>query len=324
MPKTPLRYPGGKSRAVETIMPYIRDLDCGELCSPFLGGGSIELQCAEEGMVVHGYDLFQPLVWFWEALLSNPQKLYKRVRTYRQQVRTYTEKDVSTAQWHKACSGKCIVTLDNTEFCNHHKKLILIAEDKMLGVSKKNFELCRELANNRTKVASQSKLFEAAAQYYIVNRTSFSGATTSGGWSWKASWARLTQSTLDRLKDFSVPNFTVTRADFKDSIDAHPDAALYLDPPYCLNKSPAPDKNGKSIDRETLYGTEGDLHGGFDHVGLFNVLKTRSNWVLSYNDCEYITKLYADYKIIPAAWAYGMKNVGSEKMGKSSEILIIG
>ena len=79
MPKTPLRYPGGKSRAVETIMPYIRDLDCGELCSPFLGGGSIELKCAEEGMVVHGYDLFQPLVWFWEALLSNPQKLLEYV-----------------------------------------------------------------------------------------------------------------------------------------------------------------------------------------------------------------------------------------------------
>ena len=57
MPKTPLRYPGGKSRAIDVIMPHIRSLDCGELCSPFLGGGSIELKCAEEGMVVHGYDL---------------------------------------------------------------------------------------------------------------------------------------------------------------------------------------------------------------------------------------------------------------------------
>ena len=194
----------------------------------------------------------------------------------------------------------------------------------MLGVSKKNFELCRELANSRTKVTSQSKLFESAAQYYIVNRTSFSGATTSGGWSWKASWARLTQSTLNRLKEFAVPNFTVARADFKDSIAAHPDAALYLDPPYCLNKSPIVDKNGKLIDRETLYGTEGDLHGGFDHVGLYDILNQRSNWVLSYNDCDYITNLYQGYKIVPASWAYGMKNVGSEKMGKSSEILIIG
>ena len=179
MPKTPLRYPGGKSRAVETIMPYIRDLDCGELCSPFLGGGSIELACAKEEIIVHGYDLFQPLVWFWEALLSTPQKLYKHVGAYRQQVRAYTDKTISTAQWHKKCSGKCLITLDHTEFCNHHKKLILIANNKMLGVSKKNFEMCRELANSRTAVTSQSKLFEAAAQYYIVNRTSFSGATTS-------------------------------------------------------------------------------------------------------------------------------------------------
>tara|TARA_R110002020_G_scaffold53950_2_gene150757 strand:- start:2034 stop:2981 length:948 start_codon:yes stop_codon:yes gene_type:complete len=315
-------------------MPYIRDLDCGELCSPFLGGGSIELACAKEEIIVHGYDLFQPLVWFWEALLSNPQKLYKHVGAYRQQVRAYTDKTISTAQWHKKCSGKCLITLDHTEFCNHHKKLILIANNKMLGVSKKNFEMCRELANSRTAVTSQSKLFEAAAQYYIVNRTSFSGATTSGGWSWKASWARLTQSTLDRLKEFTVPNFTVARADFKDSIAAHPEAALYLDPPYCLNESDQPvlDEKGKPIDQETLYGTDGNLHGGFDHVGLSSILKQRSNWVLSYNNCKYITKLYAGYKIVPAEWAYGMKNVKDRKddetsinkMGKSSEILIIG
>ena len=108
MPKTPLRYPGGKSRAVETIMPYIRNLDCGELCSPFLGGGSIELKCAEEGMVVHGYDLFQPLVWFWEALLSNPKKLVDYVGDYRSNVRGYTDESVLFRDIAKMCKPKCL------------------------------------------------------------------------------------------------------------------------------------------------------------------------------------------------------------------------
>jgi hypothetical protein len=80
--------------------------------------------------------------------------------------------------------------------------------------------------------------------------------------------------------------------------------------------------------------------------------------VLSYNDCEDIRKLYSDYEIRDAEWAYGMKNVDSQvsadrraledlmlilkspetkemvqqildglkkkKMGSSSELLIIG
>ena len=320
MPKTPLRYPGGKFRAVETIMPYIRNLDCGEICSPFLGGGSVELKCAEEGMAVHGYDLFQPLVWFWEALLSNPQKLLDHIEGYRENVRDYITPEIFVAEWSKKCSGKCLLSKDSEQYCNNHTKLVSIWKDRMLGASKKNFEIVRELTNSRTSVSGQNKLFEAAAQYYIVNRTSFSGATTSGGWSSKASWARLTQSTLNNLAKFKVDNFVVKRADFKDAIAAHPDAALYLDPPYCLNKAKAP----KDADRETLYGADGDHHAGFDHEGLAQILKQRKNWVgqVASRTCRGF--LYAGYKIVEAEWAYGMKNVGSSTMGKSSELLIIG
>ena len=112
-----------------------------------------------------------------------------------------------------------------------------------------------------------------------------------------------------------MENFIVKRADFKDSIAAHPDAALYLDPPYCLNKEDGNDGGN----RETLYGTEGDHHEGFDHVGMADILKSRHNWVLSYNDCKYIRDLYDGYKIVEVEWAYGM-NASKE----SSEILIIG
>jgi len=316
MPKTPLRYPGGKSRAVDVIMPHIRSLDCGELCSPFLGGGSVELKCAEEGMIVHGYDLFQPLVWFWEALISNPQKLIEYVNEYRHNVRDYTDEDVLFRDTAKMCKVKgCLTKGTATEYCSEHANMLRIWQNEMLGVPKQVFTDMRELVNSRTHVKNQDKLFRAAAQYYIVNRTSFSGATTSGGWSWKASWARLTENTLDTLSKFSVDNFVVQRADFATSIVAHPDAALYLDPPYCLNK----EVGNEGVNRETLYGTEGDHHEGFDHVALANILKSREKWVLSYNNCKYIRKLYDGYKIVDAEWAYGMN-----KSKESSEILIIG
>ena len=72
--KTPLRYPGGKSRAVETLMSFVPE-DCGEICSPFLGGGSFELALAEKGIKVHAYDAFKPIIWFWNAILKDPDKL---------------------------------------------------------------------------------------------------------------------------------------------------------------------------------------------------------------------------------------------------------
>jgi len=105
-----------------------------------------------------------------------------------------------------------------------------------------------------------------------------------------------------------------------------------LDPPYMFDKEWIPkhtdERTGKVIegywmDRDKLYGKDGDLHSSFDHKGLYDILSQRSNWVLSYNDTPEIRDLYKDYEIIEATWAYGMKNITTKKMGKSSEILII-
>jgi DNA adenine methylase len=321
MPKTPLRYPGGKSRAVKKILPYIQDFGGAELCSPFLGGGSVELACAEEGMTVHGYDAFNPVVWFWQALLSDNIKLADTVESYRRPVRDYTTEKEFGDWWQKKCTpGKCRVTDKKTAaYCNNHKQLKALWRGYTEGTCRDTFSLMRRLVN-RSEPKNAKELFDYAAYYYIVNRSSFSGATTSGGWSWKASWARLTDSTLQNLRDFSMENFSAKRADFKESILAHPDATIYADPPYALNKQ---EDSGHS-NKETLYGRDGDHHGAFDHEGLAALLKQRDNWVLSYNDCSYIRDLYDGYAIAGEEWSYGMRNVNSEKMGESSEIIIVG
>ena len=61
--KSPLRYPGGKTRAASNILQYIPK-NTKTICSPFLGGGSLELMCANNGMMVKAYDGFEPLVVF--------------------------------------------------------------------------------------------------------------------------------------------------------------------------------------------------------------------------------------------------------------------
>lgn len=80
-PKSPLRYPGGKARAVSQILKVIpanEDI----LVSPFFGGGSVEIAASHLGKTVIGYDIFTPLVNFWIELLSNPVALACKVENY--------------------------------------------------------------------------------------------------------------------------------------------------------------------------------------------------------------------------------------------------
>jgi DNA adenine methylase len=280
--KTPLRYPGGKSRAVKTILEFIPE-DCGELCSPFLGGGSVELALAERGVKIHGYEGFKPIVWFWQALLDDPERLADKADSYRKRKKyKHKEEDV----WAR-------------------------------GLPEKTFNRMRD----EVRFALQQKHefdFDIAAKVYAINRSSFSGATFSGGFSERASYARFTDKQIEYIRNFKVPNFTVKYADFKDSIKKH-DCFFYLDPPYFLTGA-----------RSRLYGNEGDMHEFFPHLSLFSELKEKKNWILSYNDCEEIRHLYRDYEIKKVSWTYGMKNVKSKKvkekksMGESSEIIIIG
>ena len=293
--KTPLRYPGGKSRAVKHILPHIPE-DIERLVSPFFGGGSLELAIAARGTEVRGYDKMKQLVWFWQALCGDNNKLADEVQNLR------------TEYWIE----------EKGEFADDAplRKLWLQENgaDKLVeGCNKECFTNFREQLKDPSFMFS----YEKAAKYYAINRASFSGATFSGGWSKRASYARFTPSSIQRLRDFKAKNFRVDYADFEDAMDYHPKAFLYLDPPYML-----------PTDQNALYGTNGDLHRSFDHEKLYSLLTKRTGWVMSYNKCPTIEKMYKGYKIIDAEWAYGMKNQKTrettKKMGKSSEILIIG
>lgn len=79
--KSPLRYPGGKSRAVKILYNYVPE-GTKELCSTFLGGGSFEIFCAQKSIRVYGNDNFRPLVDFWQWLLKQPEKLADAVEKF--------------------------------------------------------------------------------------------------------------------------------------------------------------------------------------------------------------------------------------------------
>uniref|UniRef100_B8HSP2 site-specific DNA-methyltransferase (adenine-specific) n=1 Tax=Cyanothece sp. (strain PCC 7425 / ATCC 29141) TaxID=395961 RepID=B8HSP2_CYAP4 len=245
--RSPLRYPGGKSRAVKTITALI-PAEVTQLVSPFFGGGSVELACADRGIEVVGYDLFRPLVAFWKMLLADPKTLAERVQAY--------------------------YPLTKAQF----------------------YQLQKQHRDEET--AMQGILF------FVLNRASFSGTTMSGGCSAASVSERFTQSAIDRLRHCKITNLTVEWGDFKESIQRHPDVFLYLDPPYMI--------------KSTLYGDRGSTHRGFDHLGLYEQLRHRQGWILSYNNCPQVLELYQEYKIIFPDWKYGMSQDKTSK-----EVLII-
>ncbi len=81
--KTPLRYPGGKSRACAKMDQYIPDLrDFKEYREPFLGGGSVAIHITKKypHLNVWVNDLYEPLVNFWKTLQDDGHALYKRLQ----------------------------------------------------------------------------------------------------------------------------------------------------------------------------------------------------------------------------------------------------
>ena len=76
--KTPLRYPGGKSRAVVKLLQYLPDLtQAKEFREPFLGGGSVALEITKRYPHIEIWvnDLYEPLYNFWCELQHNGQDL---------------------------------------------------------------------------------------------------------------------------------------------------------------------------------------------------------------------------------------------------------
>jgi DNA adenine methylase len=254
---SPLRYPGGKTRACriidEIILKHFQINNFDTLLSPFFGGGSFEFYFQNKynvKLIVN--DKFIPLYNFWNQVKTN-----------------------------------------KTLLCNEIKKINNVTKEQFI--------------NYRNKIMN-ANILEQATFYFVINRCSFSGATLSGGFSEEASSKRFTASSIKKIEQLDFTKIDIYNKDFVDFIPLFitNNTLLFLDPPYYLeNKS-------------KLYGKNGDMHEHFNHQQLFDLLKTKKNWVLTYNNCEYIRNLYKDFIIMDTSWSYGMNNTKT-----SSEIIII-
>ena len=83
---SPLRYPGGKTKAIGLITQYLPDVMPKKILSPFMGGASLEIAWAntfDDVEEVVACDIFHPLTNFWQHILNCPDKLADELEKFK-------------------------------------------------------------------------------------------------------------------------------------------------------------------------------------------------------------------------------------------------
>ncbi len=198
--KTPLRYPGGKSRACTKMECYFPDLrEYREYREPFIGGGSVALFIAKKfpNLEIWVNDLYEPLINFWKQLQWNGDLLASRL------IQLKSEYPDPTEEQRK----------DN--------------EFKYSALSL--FEQSKEIINDYEYDAA-----DRAVAFYVVNKCSFSGLTESSSFSRQASISNFSIRGIEKLPKYQeiIENWKITNESYEDLLTDWRGAFLYLDPPY--------------------------------------------------------------------------------------------
>ena len=199
--KTPLRYPGGKSRACTKMDQYFPDLDnYVEFREPFLGGGSVAIHVSKKypHLKITVNDLYEPLINFWVQLQQFGDELTKKLREYK-------------------------INHPNPEY----------------GPQQKDFKYpALELFLNAKEAINDKSIdpIERAAAFYIVNKCSFSGLTESSSFSKQASVSNFSMRGIEKLPGYSdiISHWHINQYSYEYCLreNIHDDLFMYLDPPY--------------------------------------------------------------------------------------------
>ncbi|MBW4632660.1 MAG: DNA adenine methylase [Iphinoe sp. HA4291-MV1] len=262
--KSPLRYPGGKSKVIDYILPHV-PLDISEFREPFIGGGSVFLAIKS---VFH-----RRISKYWINDLNFDLYLFWK----------YARDDID----------------------NLVHSITKLREEHQDGKQLYNY------LNNKNNICSE---FDRSVRFFIMNRITFSGVMDSGGYSQQAFEKRFTQSSIERLKNIfcCLSEVYITCGDYEELLlQRGSQVFLFLDPPYY---QPTKSK---------LYGVKGNLHTNFDHERFAQVVKTcEHRWLLTYDDCLEIRKLFSFANITELEVQYGMNNYKQKNAAKGKELLI--
>ena len=257
--KTPLRYPGGKSRAIKKLDPDLPK-NFKEFREPFLGGGSMALHVTQTrpDTKVWVNDAYYNLYNFWVQLRDNGPALHKELASIKTPInyvsKPLRKKKIDKSQWDKSI-------IDNID---KHRALFNKAREEISTVDD----------------------FTKAVYFFILNKCSFSGLGESSSFSEQASEQNFSITGIDKLPDYSklIKRWTITNFDYDFLLKkkGEDDCFVFLDPPYDI--------------KDDLYGKNGNMHSGFDHMRFYeDVVKCKHDWMITYNSNEVLRKRFSDY-----------------------------
>lgn len=282
---SPLRYAGGKSRAVGLILEHFPALREKKVVSPFFGGGSFELVLSSQlGFEVVGYDIFGILVNFWTQLLTRPEEFADALEELVPDKENFTRnRHILLTYWEKVKPADLVY--------NTRDRLALTDEEM-------------------TRLDTNALL---QAVYYYYNMQLSYGPMFLG---WPSS-VYLEQdrfdSIVERIRTFKGGNVRVACDSFENVIQNHPNDFLFLDPPYYLDGD---SKMFKGLYPNCNFAIH---HEGFKHELLRDLLKTHTGgFFLTYNDCSTLREWYKDYKQVFPKWQYTYGQ-GETRVGKNRE-----
>ena len=257
--KTPLRYPGGKSRAIKKLDPDLPK-QFKEFREPFLGGGSMALHVTQTrpDTKVWVNDAYYNFYNFWVQLRDKGPALHQELANIKTPIeyvsKPLRKRKVDKSQWDKSI-------IDNID---KHRALFNKAKEEISTVDD----------------------FTKAVYFFILNKCSFSGLGESSSFSEQASEQNFSMTGIDKLPEYSklIKRWTITNFDYDFLLQAkgEDDCFVFLDPPYDI--------------KDDLYGKNGNMHSGFDHMRFYeDVVKCKHDWMITYNSNEVLRKRFSDY-----------------------------
>ncbi|MGD0451710.1 MAG: DNA adenine methylase [Candidatus Bathyarchaeia archaeon] len=256
---SPLRYPGGKARAIKKILPLIPH-GFTEYREPFLGGGSVFVAFKHQNpqLKCKLNDLNQDVYCFWKTLQNDPVSLINAITRIK-----------------NGCQdGRALYS---------------------------------KLVNSNA-----SGVFGRALRFYVLNRTTYSGTTDSGGYSAESFKKRFTMSKIEGLWPLAklLNNVSITNQSYENLLfEEGKNVFIFLDPPYWKARN------------FPLYGKKGNLNKFFDHQDFAEkIKKCKHTWLITCDDSELIHELFSFAYIYP--WKMKYNGMHKKKAIEGEELFI--
>jgi DNA adenine methylase len=280
---SPLRYAGGKSKAIGLILANLPKLKEKKIVSPFFGGGSVELCLSQElGIEVIGYDIFGLLVNFWNILINKKDEFIEHLKKFEVTETEFTyNRHVLLNYWEK---------IKPTDLIYNTKSKV-------------------ELKETDLTLLDNDEVLQAV--YYYYNMTLSYGPMFLG---WPSS-NEIDKAKFERriikLDKINLINLSVSCMDFEQVLEKHRDDFLFLDPPYYLEGD---SKMFKGMYPNCNFAIH---HNKFRHDKLAELLKEhRGGFLMTYNNCTAVREMYNGYKFEFPEWQYTYGQ-GETRIGKN-------